>query len=104
MGLTPAQIQQAFGELDEAEEPDDEEEFVVWQENSRALDVFLMLSSQWSRFYTFSGQIVWECLPYDRVMALLRELEPKRKRRMALLQDIRTMESAAMRELNKQDS
>lgn len=104
MGLTPAQIQQAFGELDEVDESDDEEEFVVWAENSRAVDVFLMLSSQWEKFYTFTGQIIWECLPNDRVLPLLRELEPKRKRRLALMQDIKTMESAALRELNKQDS
>lgn len=64
----------------------------------------MMLSSQWSKAYTFTGQIIWECLPNDRVLPLLREIEPKRKRRLALMHDIKTMESAALRELSKQET
>lgn len=104
LGLSEQQIQQAFGQLDQPEEVDDQQEFVVWRENSPAVDVFLALSSQWERSYTVTGQIIWERLPYEAVLAVLRELIPKRKRRLALFDDLKTMERAALRELNKRES
>lgn len=47
-----------------------------------------------------AGQIVWEGFYWGDVTALLRELQPKRKQRRILIEDLRIMESAALEILN----
>ncbi|WP_374537180.1 DUF1799 domain-containing protein [Chitinimonas taiwanensis] len=98
MGISDAEISAAFADF-EAEDPI--EHFEVWPECWRAVQIFLDLGTQWIRTY-LPGVMVWECLPLERVLPLLRELEPKRKHRLQLIEDLQTMERIALQALNDQ--
>lgn len=63
---------------------------------------FIGLHACWRKQYLdMAGQIVWEGFYWGDVIALLREMQPKRKRRRALIEDLRVMETAALEVLNK---
>lgn len=75
---------------------------VVWPENWESVIMFLGLHSCWRKQYLdMAGQIVWEGFYWSDVTALLREMQPKRKQRRALIEDLRIMESAALEALNQ---
>lgn len=70
------------------------EAFEVWEDNWPALEMFLRLQTQWRS--TMSGVIG---LDYSAVKWLFRLYEVEDQR--AMLEDLQTMEVAAMQAINK---
>jgi len=75
--------------------PQSVEAFEVWEDNWPALEMFLRLQTQWRS--TMNGVIG---LDYSAARWLFRLYEVQDQR--ALLEDLQTMEVAAMQAINKQ--
>lgn len=89
-----------IAKLDELEHGSDED-CAVWPENWESVLTFLGFHSCWRKQYLdMAGQIVWEGFYWCDVTALLNEIQPKRRRRRELIDDLRVMEAAALEILN----
>lgn len=87
--------------LAEAARPDDEDVFEIWPENMDIVMAFLDHSQRWRRsFLEMSGQVIYEGLRWNDVLALLREDIPGRRRRLAIVDGMQIMERAALPLLN----
>jgi hypothetical protein len=72
----------------------------VWPENWKALELFLALQTQWRVTATMAG-IFYVGLDYSAAEALLRAR--RAKNRAQLLADLRVIEYAALKGLNRRD-
>lgn len=78
-----------------SQEPAEDLHFEVWEENWEAVQIFMRLSTQWR--YGGMGSVIG--LDYPSIESVLRML--RIKERAAMLDQLRVMEMAALRVLNK---
>ena len=74
----------------------------MWPVNRRAVEVFVGCATQWQRTVVVGergGVVIWQGLDYPAVRVVAEAHRVKWTRR--LLDDLRVMEAAALRELNR---
>ena len=77
-------------------------DFLVWEENWRAVSLFLALETQWRMHLGMAG-VYYQGLDYEAVEATLRLERIPRREWPAVFDDLRTMERAALPLLNEKD-
>lgn len=96
MGATPEQVRQAREQAERAAgTAGSGEDFEVWPENWESWMFFLSVQSQWA--YVSNGmEAVRVCLPANRLESEMNMRQVPRRRRVALLDDLRTVERAVL--------
>lgn len=87
-------------ESDDDQGDDDEEVFYVWPENVQAVELFCLAAGQWRVVAGFGGARFLG-LDYAALEAVMRMRNVRAKDRARLFDDVRVMEGAALRELNR---
>lgn len=99
MGAPPEQIAKAQALAAAAAPPQRPRPFGVWHDNTRAVNTFVALRTQWVYVAVPVGMGVTvphrSGLKYEGVRAYLLTAEPRRRHR-SLLQDLQTMELAVL--------
>lgn len=85
---------------EDAEDEREEDAFEVWPENVEAVELFCVLATQWRVVSGLAGERFFG-LDYAAVGAVMAMRNVKRRDQARLLSDIRVMEGAALRELNR---
>ncbi len=87
---------------DDGDDVEEEEEpvFYVWPENVQAVELFCVLANQWRVVAGFT-QMRFLGLDYVAMEAVMRMRGVKRSDQARLLAELRVMEDAAARELNR---
>ncbi|MBP6772716.1 MAG: DUF1799 domain-containing protein [Gemmatimonadaceae bacterium] len=83
----------------EAQERADRGGLAVWPENWRAVEVFVLLASQW-RVVVSAASTHWQGLRYEAVESVMRLACVPRKERADVFRQLRVMEIAARDVLN----
>lgn len=81
-----------------AREPEPGEDFELWLENVESFEIFCALETQWHMVAGFAVARIG--LRYETAIALMRERDIKRVRRVEILDDLRAMERAVLPVLN----
>ncbi|KAF0812788.1 hypothetical protein IGB42_02631 [Andreprevotia sp. IGB-42] len=83
-------------------DPAEPEEYVIWPDNARALDLFLRLRTQWRVLVGFGG-IQFQGIDLIAIQALFQLLHIPRHQHRQLTQDLQLMEAVALPLLNHSD-
>lgn len=101
-GAPPEEIARIAAQARAADE-DDDDLFPVWERNWPAVMLFVACATQWRRVAVVGfggGAVVWEGLDYSAVKAA-GDMDGVEWPAPDLFADVRRMEAAAVRELNR---